>query len=90
MSVISDQSPARRLDIVTAVKRAFLSALVAFGLFALLIGIRTKTGPTGALILEGRPETLALIVGVVFVGALVRELILGATSHSGNLSHPVC
>jgi branched-chain amino acid transport system permease protein len=74
---LSDQSIARRLDIVTALKRALLSALVAFGLFSLLIGIRTKTGPAGALVLEGRPETLAIIVGLVFAGAFVRELVFG-------------
>ena len=77
MSAPSDQSTPHRLDIVTAVKRAFLSALVAFGLFALLIGIRTDTGPTGALVLVGRPDVLAIIVGLVFAGAMVRELILG-------------
>ncbi len=77
MSVLSDQSVARRLDFVTALKRALLSALIAFGLFSLLIGIRTKTGPAGALVLEGRPDTLAIIVGLVFAGAFVRELVIG-------------
>jgi branched-chain amino acid transport system permease protein len=77
VSVLSDQSTARRLDFITALKRALLSALIAFGLFSLLIGIRTKTGPAGALVLEGRPEALAIIVGLVFAGAFVRELIIG-------------
>ncbi len=77
MSVLSDHSISRRLDIVTALKRALLSALVAFGLFALLIGIKTDTGPDGALFLEGRPQPLAIIVGLVFAGAFVRELLLG-------------
>ena len=77
MSVLSDQSNARRFDIVTALKRALLSALVAFGLFSLLIGIKTNTGPTGALVLHGRPQALAIIVGLVFAGAFVRELLLG-------------
>ncbi len=77
MSVLSDQSSERRLNILTALKRALLSALIAFGLFALLIGIRTVTGPTGALELHGRPEALAIIVGLVFAGAFVRELLIG-------------
>jgi len=77
VSALSDHSAGRRLEFVTALKRALLSALIAFGLFSLLIGIRTDTGPTGALVLHGRPEALAIIVGLVFVGALVRELILG-------------
>jgi branched-chain amino acid transport system permease protein len=77
VSVLSDQSNARRFDIVTALKRALLSAFIAFGLFALLIGIKTDTGPTGALVLHGRPRELAIIVGLVFAGAFVRELLLG-------------
>jgi branched-chain amino acid transport system permease protein len=67
----------RRFDLATALKRALLAALVAFGLFSLMIGIRTRTGPNGALLLSGRPGLLAIIVGIVFVGAFVRELILG-------------
>jgi branched-chain amino acid transport system permease protein len=43
----------------------------------LLIGIRTDTGPTGALTLTGRPEELAIVVAIVFVGALARELFIG-------------
>ena len=60
-----------------ALKRALVAAAIAFGLFALLIGIKTDTGPTGALVLHGRPHELAVIVLVVFVGALARELIIG-------------
>jgi branched-chain amino acid transport system permease protein len=69
--------PARRIDLATALKRALIAAAIAFGLFGLLIGIKTNTGPTGALVLNGRPIELAIIVLVVFVGALARELILG-------------
>ena len=77
MSILSDHITNRRFDFITALKRALLSALIAFGLFSLLIGIRTDTGPTGALVLEGRPAALAIIVGLVFAGALVREIVLG-------------
>ena len=70
MSVLSEHSTGHRFDFLTALKRALLSALIAFGLFSLLIGIRTDTGPTGALVLTGRPTTLAIIVGLVFAGAL--------------------
>jgi branched-chain amino acid transport system permease protein len=77
VSALSDHGTGHRLDLVTALKRALLAALVAFGLFSLMIGIRTDTGPTGALELTGRPEALAIIVGVVFAGAFARELILG-------------
>jgi branched-chain amino acid transport system permease protein len=77
VAVLSEHSTGHRFDFLTALKRALLSALIAFGLFSLLIGIRTDTGPTGALVLTGRPALLAIIVGLVFAGALVRELILG-------------
>ena len=77
MSTLSAPSSKRHFDLVTALKRALLSALVAFGLFSLMIGIRTRTGNSGALVLSGRPELLAIIVGIVFAGAFLRELILG-------------
>jgi branched-chain amino acid transport system permease protein len=77
VTVPSAHGKARRLDIITALKHALLSAVIAFGLFSLLIGIRTDTGPEGALVLTGRPEELAIIVGIVFVGALARELVIG-------------
>ena len=60
---------------VTAVKEAAIAALVAFGLFVLLIGIRTEQGPTGALVLTTRFGALAAIVGAVFVGDLVWALV---------------
>jgi branched-chain amino acid transport system permease protein len=77
VSGLSDHGTGQHFDPLMALKRALLSALIAFGLFSLMIGIRTDTGPAGALELTGRPEALAIIVGVVFVGAFLRELILG-------------
>jgi branched-chain amino acid transport system permease protein len=77
VSSLSAPSPKSRLDLLTAFKRALLSALVAFGLFSLLIGIRTHTASNGALVISGRPDLLAIMVGLTFVGAFVRELILG-------------
>jgi branched-chain amino acid transport system permease protein len=72
-----DSSTERRVDFVMALKRALVAAAIAFGLFSLLIGIKTDTGPTGAQVLSGRPRDLAIIVLIVFVGALARELIIG-------------
>ncbi|MEJ2374395.1 MAG: high-affinity branched-chain amino acid ABC transporter permease LivM [Pseudolabrys sp.] len=68
---------ARRVDFVLALKRALAAAAISFGLFFVLIGIKTDTGPTGALVLRGRPQALAVIVLVTFFGALARELIIG-------------
>ena len=74
---MSAPSAKARFDLVTALKRALLAALIAFGLFSLMIGARTRTGSNGALYLTGRPGLLAITVGIVFVGAFVRELLLG-------------
>ena len=65
---------AKRLDVLAAVKEAAIAALVAFGLFVLLIGIRTEQGPTGALVFTTRFGLLAEIVAAVFVGRLLRAL----------------
>ncbi len=77
MSSVSAPSSKRRFDPVAALKRALFSALVAFGLFSLMVGLRTHTGENGALYLTGRPGLLGIIVGIVFIGALMREVILG-------------
>jgi branched-chain amino acid transport system permease protein len=77
VSALSDHRTGHRFDLATALKRAVIAAVIAFGLFSLMIGIRTDTGPAGALELTGRPEELAIIVGIVFFGAFIRELILG-------------
>ena len=53
-----------------ALRDAFLSALVATGLFVPLIGIRTLPGPDGRLTLEWRPLAAAIAVGLVFAGRL--------------------
>ena len=53
-----------------ALRDAGLSALVALGLFAPLIGLRTETEATG-LYIETRPVTLAAFVVAVFLGRLM-------------------
>ncbi|HXD15291.1 MAG TPA: DUF3382 domain-containing protein, partial [Xanthobacteraceae bacterium] len=64
----------RRTDVLAAVKEAGIAALVAFGLFVLLIGFRTDPGPTGALVISTRFGALAALVAVIFLIALVRAL----------------
>jgi branched-chain amino acid transport system permease protein len=81
--VPNDSEPAhRRFDLLPAVKEAVIAALVAFGLFALMIGIRTEQGPTGALIFTTRFGMLAEIVAAVFVGRLLWAL----TQRNANVS----
>jgi len=65
----------RREGIAFIFKKALISALVALVLFALMIGIRTEAGPTGQLIYWTRFGDLATMVGIVFVGSIVVELL---------------
>ena len=65
----------RREGIIFILKKAFISALVALVLFSLMIGIRTEAGPSGQLIYWTRFDDLASIVGIVFVGSIVIELL---------------
>jgi branched-chain amino acid transport system permease protein len=68
---------AASLSIADALKDAAFAALVAFGLFFFLIGLRSEQSPTGALQLSTRWEELTLVVGAVFAGAFGRALIFG-------------
>ncbi len=53
-----------------ALRDAGLSALVALGLFGVMIGIKTDAGPT-SLVLTWRPWAVAIAVAAVFVGRLL-------------------
>ena len=60
------------MSVATAgvLRDAGLSALVALGLFAPMLGLRTEAGPAG-LVLLPRPGLLAAAVGAVFAGRLL-------------------
>jgi branched-chain amino acid transport system permease protein len=77
MSGVANQpqgdQPRKGPDIVGALKGAGLSALVALGLFSLLIGLRTDGGGAG-LEVTARPGLLAATVAAVFGVSLLREL----------------
>jgi len=66
-----------RLPLIAAFKDAVLAALLALGLFFFLIGLRTEQGPTGALEITTRLPLLALLVGAVFAGSVLRTLVFG-------------
>ena len=74
---MSTNAATTRLPIAAALKDATLAALVAFGLFALMVGLYTDQGPTGALVVSTRLEQLTIVVGLVFAGAFARALIFG-------------
>jgi branched-chain amino acid transport system permease protein len=65
----------RRIDLRAALKDAVLAALIAFGLFGLIVGVRTETGPVGALELFPRPALLGAIVAAVFGGRFVVAIL---------------
>ena len=77
MAIHTATQPSRTPPLAAALKDASLAALVAFGLFFFLIGLRTDQGPTGALAITTRLPALAILVGAVFAGSFVRALIFG-------------
>jgi branched-chain amino acid transport system permease protein len=68
---------AERRRLTLALKDATIAALVAFGLFFFMIGLRAEQGLTGALEISTRFELFAVIVAVVFAGAFLRTLLFG-------------
>jgi branched-chain amino acid transport system permease protein len=70
-----ESEPNRPPHYIAAVKEAVIAAFVAFGLFALMIGIRTDQGPTGALVITTRFGLLAELVAAVFAGRLAFVLV---------------
>lgn len=70
------RSSASRLDYRGALKDASVAALVALGLFSLLLGLRSETGATGGLTVTPRPALLAASVMIAFVGRLIVSLLM--------------
>ena len=59
-----------RIDYAQILRDAVLATIVAFGLFALLIGVKADQSMNNEMVLLLRPGLLALICGAVFVGRL--------------------
>ena len=59
-----------KIDYGQILRDAVLASLVAFGLFALLIGVKTDQSLNNQMILVLRPGMLALVCAAVFVGRL--------------------
>ena len=62
---------------------------MALVLFSLMIGVRTEAGPTGQLIYWTRFGDLALMVGGVFVGSIVVELLRALVGPGRAPSHVI-
>jgi branched-chain amino acid transport system permease protein len=74
------ETPTKRttaMPVAGALKDAVLAALVALGLFGLMVGLHAVQGPTGQLTVTTRLDTLAILVGVTFAGAFARALLFG-------------
>ncbi len=63
-----DQAPSRS-PASTALRDAFFSALVALGLFGVMVGLKTDPGPT-SLVLTPHFLQVGILVAAVFVGRL--------------------
>jgi branched-chain amino acid transport system permease protein len=61
-------------DARAAARDALLAGLVAFGLFAPLVGLRTDVAPSGALFVRTRWWDVALLVAAVMAGRLAIHL----------------
>jgi branched-chain amino acid transport system permease protein len=59
---------------IAALREAAIAAAVAFGLFVLLVGLKTEPGSAGTLILRERFGDVALLCGLVFTGRLLMAL----------------
>jgi branched-chain amino acid transport system permease protein len=59
---------------IAALREATVAAAVAFGLFILLVGLKTEPGSAGSLVLQRRFGDVALICGLVFLGRLLLAL----------------
>ncbi len=66
-----------KAGIAFILKKSLISALVALVLFSLMIGVRTDVGTAGQLVYWTRFGELAAIVGAVFVGSILVELLRG-------------
>ena len=60
-----------------AIRDAAIAAAVAFGLFVMLVGLRTEVGPEGGLVLRQRWGQVALLCGIVFAGRLAITTLAG-------------
>ncbi|MCZ8377123.1 MAG: high-affinity branched-chain amino acid ABC transporter permease LivM [Beijerinckiaceae bacterium] len=63
------EAPAREpVNFAGLLKDAVLAAAIAFGLFSLLLGLKTDQTLNNQMVLVPRPGLLATVVGLVFVG----------------------
>jgi len=74
--------------ILGALRDAGLSALVALGLFGVMVGLQTSAGDNGQIELTGRPTAVAVLVGLVFVGRFAMVLWKARTPVAAAVKKP--
>jgi branched-chain amino acid transport system permease protein len=72
-------------DSARALKEALLAALVAFGLFGLIVGLKTDQSLTNTIELKPRVGLLASMVAAVFIGSLVRSYVVWSRARAADL-----
>jgi branched-chain amino acid transport system permease protein len=77
-----ESEPFKPPALVAALKEAVIAAAIAFGLFVLMVGVKTDQGPTSALVITTRFGTVAILVALTFAGRLVLALARGRTRWS--------
>jgi branched-chain amino acid transport system permease protein len=77
-----ESEPFKPSALAAALKEAAIAAAIAFGLFVLMVGIKTDQGPTSALVFTTRFQTVAILVGLTFVGRLALALLRSRTPRS--------
>jgi branched-chain amino acid transport system permease protein len=74
-AVTQERAALARLPL--ALRDAALAALIAFGLFAPMVGLRTDVGPDGALMLRSRWDDVAILCALAFAGRFALVLLAG-------------
>ena len=72
-----ESEPFQPSALTAALKEAVIAAAVAFGLFGLMVGVKTDQGPTSALVFTTRFDIVGILVAIAFVGRFVFALLHG-------------
>jgi branched-chain amino acid transport system permease protein len=72
-----ESEPFQPSVLAAALKEAVIAAAVAFGLFGLMVGVKTDQGPTSALVFTTRFDIVGILVAIAFAGRFVFALVRG-------------
>jgi branched-chain amino acid transport system permease protein len=72
-------------DAVKALKEALWAALVAFGLFGLIIGLKTDQSLNNTIELKPRVGLLASMIAAVFLGTFIRNYVNWSRAHAADI-----